>query len=168
MVEGAPLLRAYGGKTSIEGSNPSLSAKQKNGALSPVFLLIDSDSIIVLKLIGDSAVPDTRNHRRQGYALFHKIFFADRIVEPRANGDITEFDTLAGWFGGHAGLDRNLKWEASEFKTRPLCNSSQFPKSFLQKCRKFCFSGFRSTKLRQTGRAKCKKRYVNSGSPTVV
>ena len=27
MVEGAPLLRAYGGKTSIEGSNPSLSAK---------------------------------------------------------------------------------------------------------------------------------------------
>jgi hypothetical protein len=39
VVEGAPLLRAYGGKTSIEGSNPSLSAKNKNGALSPVFLL---------------------------------------------------------------------------------------------------------------------------------
>ncbi len=27
MAEGAPLLREYGGKTSIEGSNPSLSAK---------------------------------------------------------------------------------------------------------------------------------------------
>ncbi len=26
-AEGAPLLREYGGKTSIEGSNPSLSAK---------------------------------------------------------------------------------------------------------------------------------------------
>ena len=28
LVEGAPLLREYGGKTSIEGSNPSLSAKE--------------------------------------------------------------------------------------------------------------------------------------------
>ena len=28
MAEGAPLLREYGGKTSIEGSNPSLSANK--------------------------------------------------------------------------------------------------------------------------------------------
>ena len=33
MVEGAPLLRAYGGKTSIEGSNPSLSARIDNKLL---------------------------------------------------------------------------------------------------------------------------------------
>ena len=39
MVEGAPLLRAYGGKTSIEGSNPSLSART-------VILLNKNNSLI--------------------------------------------------------------------------------------------------------------------------
>ena len=104
MVEGAPLLRAYGGKTSIEGSNPSLSARKRNGALGPVFLFINPDSIVVFKLIGYSAVSDAGDHRSQGCALFHKILFADRIVKPRANRDITEFDALAGRFGGHTGL----------------------------------------------------------------
>ena len=40
MVEGAPLLRAYGGKTSIEGSNPSLSAKYKTGPCAPFFVFV--------------------------------------------------------------------------------------------------------------------------------
>ena len=42
MVEGAPLLRAYGGKTSIEGSNPSLSAKHKKtrGPKAPCFFML--------------------------------------------------------------------------------------------------------------------------------
>ena len=31
MVEGAPLLREYGVKSSIEGSNPSLSANKHQG-----------------------------------------------------------------------------------------------------------------------------------------
>ena len=42
MVEGAPLLRAYGGKTSIEGSNPSLSAKYKTGPCAPFLYFTDT------------------------------------------------------------------------------------------------------------------------------
>jgi hypothetical protein len=39
VVEGAPLLRAYMGKTRIEGSNPSLSARIRKGlCIRPFFM----------------------------------------------------------------------------------------------------------------------------------
>jgi hypothetical protein len=79
--------------------------------------LINPDSIVILKLIRYGAVSYSGDHRSHGGALLYEIFCTDRIEETRSNGDITELDTLAGWFGSHAVLSEKCwKWNLPSLK----------------------------------------------------
>jgi hypothetical protein len=60
VVEGAPLLRAYMGKTRIEGSNPSLSARTKKAFVEGLFLCAEA----VSKLPAAGGTIQQRHRRR--------------------------------------------------------------------------------------------------------
>ena len=72
MVEGAPLLREYGLKKSIEGSNPSLSARIESNEVrqypqEPVVYMVDNGFFV---LAHNGIVPSSCG---TDFDLYHKI-----------------------------------------------------------------------------------------------
>ena len=62
---------------------------------------VDADDIIRFEFIGDRAVTYAGDHGCQGFALFHEILGADRIVEAFPDNNIREFDTATDGIGWH-------------------------------------------------------------------
>ena len=58
---------------------------------------VDADDIVGFKFVGNRAVTHAGNHGCQVFALFHKIFGADRVIETLTESDIAELDTTTGY-----------------------------------------------------------------------
>ena len=78
MVEGAPLLRAYMGKTRIEGSNPSLSANESAASVLSLpqqreLRMFKGLQLFRLKISGDSRTENGALGARQCHFLWARV-----------------------------------------------------------------------------------------------
>lgn len=64
-------------------------------------LLVNADHVVGLKFVRHSAVANAGDHRSHALTLFYKVFRADWVIETLANGEIAEFDAVAGRSRSH-------------------------------------------------------------------
>ncbi len=63
---------------------------------------IDANDILGFKFVRDRAVTHASNHGCQAFALFHKIFITDWIVETLTQRNIAKLDTATDGLSSHA------------------------------------------------------------------
>ena len=63
---------------------------------------VEANNIVGFKFVWDCAVTYAGNHGCQAFALFHKIFGADWVIEALTDNNIGELDAATGGRRGHS------------------------------------------------------------------
>ena len=63
---------------------------------------VDADNIVGFEFVRDCAVTCAGNHGCQAFALLHKIFVADWVIEALTDSNIAELDTATWGRSSHA------------------------------------------------------------------
>ncbi len=126
MAEGAPLLREYGFKRPIEGSNPSLSARQsrlRQGSLSEIFYLKKQTRPDVRRIGFVIAAFDLQTHKPARIKLFLNRFCNQRQVFFTAANSLLPVTVSHHFFQNQVAcaLIFKLFFQALDFLFRGFC-----------------------------------------------